>query len=322
MTDNAFKARDIGLRAQKKILSRMATKNIVKTFIDGTTASLLDNVYRLAKLHVCRTTKNRPLGIGTATQFFLQTYFRLLSHTERQQERSRTFGQKHHQDRHQNRCAASQQSVQRRGDEGGRSIPTQVSGKRERNAFITNKQTHRHSHSSPLLLHITHRPPKWRWSRSTRSTSASTCRTCKDHWPNRMRRCARSCSGISPRNRWRVSMRCLRSSAVPHCWRRPSVRAHRTPRWWRKLSPTWTRQWTAVICKKNGLLLLLYFLHDSLHCCVWVAWWCSACVYFVLYIVVLFRYIFVGDKWGYIFDIYVNVSIYTHAEKIHLRVIY
>lgn len=52
MTDNAFKARDIGLRAQKKILSRMATKNIAKQFIDGTTASLLDNVYRLAKIHV------------------------------------------------------------------------------------------------------------------------------------------------------------------------------------------------------------------------------------------------------------------------------
>lgn len=52
MTDNAFKARDIGLRAQKKILSRMATKTVVKTFIDGTTASLLDNIYRLAKLHV------------------------------------------------------------------------------------------------------------------------------------------------------------------------------------------------------------------------------------------------------------------------------
>ncbi|XP_037923808.1 tumor necrosis factor alpha-induced protein 8-like protein isoform X2 [Hermetia illucens] len=51
MTDNAFKARDIGLRAQKKILSRMATKSIAKTFIDGTTASLLDNIYRLAKIH-------------------------------------------------------------------------------------------------------------------------------------------------------------------------------------------------------------------------------------------------------------------------------
>ncbi|XP_073812194.1 tumor necrosis factor alpha-induced protein 8-like protein sigmar isoform X2 [Musca autumnalis] len=51
MADGMFKSRDIGLRAQKKILSRMATKNIAKTFIDGSTASLLDNLYRLCKLH-------------------------------------------------------------------------------------------------------------------------------------------------------------------------------------------------------------------------------------------------------------------------------
>lgn len=49
MTENAFKAKDIGLRAQKKILSRMASKNIAKVFIDETTSSLLDNVYRLTK---------------------------------------------------------------------------------------------------------------------------------------------------------------------------------------------------------------------------------------------------------------------------------
>lgn len=52
MTDNAFRARDIGLRAQKKIMSRMSNKTMAKTFIDGTTASLLDNIYRLAKIHV------------------------------------------------------------------------------------------------------------------------------------------------------------------------------------------------------------------------------------------------------------------------------
>ena len=52
VTDNAFKAKDIGLRAQKKILSRMASKNVAKVFIDGTTANLLDNVYKLAKQHV------------------------------------------------------------------------------------------------------------------------------------------------------------------------------------------------------------------------------------------------------------------------------
>lgn len=69
MTDNAFKARDIGLRAQKKILSRMATKNIVKTFIDGTTASLLDNVYRLAKLHVRESKQICSHSEGTRWQF-------------------------------------------------------------------------------------------------------------------------------------------------------------------------------------------------------------------------------------------------------------
>ncbi|TMW47448.1 hypothetical protein DOY81_007473 [Sarcophaga bullata] len=51
MADSVFKSRDIGLRVQKKILSRMATKNIAKAFIDGSTASLLDNLYRLCKFH-------------------------------------------------------------------------------------------------------------------------------------------------------------------------------------------------------------------------------------------------------------------------------
>ncbi|SPP72976.1 tumor necrosis factor alpha-induced protein 8-like protein isoform X1 [Drosophila subobscura] len=61
MADNVFKSQDIGLRAQKKILSRMATKNIAKTFIDGTTASLLDNLYRLCKLHTGNKAKAEKL---------------------------------------------------------------------------------------------------------------------------------------------------------------------------------------------------------------------------------------------------------------------
>ena len=52
MSESAFRARDIGLRAQKKILSRMAGKNVARAFIDDTTASLLDNLYRLAKQYV------------------------------------------------------------------------------------------------------------------------------------------------------------------------------------------------------------------------------------------------------------------------------
>jgi hypothetical protein len=60
---DGFKSQDIGLRAQKKILSRMASKNTAKMFIDDTTASLLDNLYKLAKAYVSTLTYNyyRPL---------------------------------------------------------------------------------------------------------------------------------------------------------------------------------------------------------------------------------------------------------------------
>lgn len=52
MSETAFRARDVGLRAQKKILSRMAGKSIARALIDDVTASLLDNLYRLAKQYV------------------------------------------------------------------------------------------------------------------------------------------------------------------------------------------------------------------------------------------------------------------------------
>lgn len=47
--DANFRAKDIGFRAQKKLLSRMANKSIAKVFIDDTTGSLLDNLYRLGR---------------------------------------------------------------------------------------------------------------------------------------------------------------------------------------------------------------------------------------------------------------------------------
>lgn len=52
MSETVFRARDVGLRAQKKILSRMAGKNMAKALIDDVMASLLDNLYRLAKQYV------------------------------------------------------------------------------------------------------------------------------------------------------------------------------------------------------------------------------------------------------------------------------
>nr|CAG4644399.1 EOG090X0GLS [Lepidurus arcticus] len=48
---DTFRAKDIGLKAQKKFLSRVSTKGVAKVFIDETSANLLDNVYRLCKAY-------------------------------------------------------------------------------------------------------------------------------------------------------------------------------------------------------------------------------------------------------------------------------
>jgi len=48
---DTFKARDISLRAQKKLLGKMTNKNVAKTFIDDTSASILDRTYDLARVY-------------------------------------------------------------------------------------------------------------------------------------------------------------------------------------------------------------------------------------------------------------------------------
>nr|CAG4652264.1 EOG090X0GLS [Triops cancriformis] len=48
---DTFRAKDIGLKVQKKLLSRVSTKGVAKVFIDETSANLLDNVYRLCKAY-------------------------------------------------------------------------------------------------------------------------------------------------------------------------------------------------------------------------------------------------------------------------------
>ena len=45
----SFDSKSIGLRAQKKLLSKMATKKIAKVFIDDTSGRLLDNLHKIAK---------------------------------------------------------------------------------------------------------------------------------------------------------------------------------------------------------------------------------------------------------------------------------
>lgn len=48
---SGFNSKSVALRAQKKLLGKMASKNMAKAFVDDTTGDLLDQLYRLAKLH-------------------------------------------------------------------------------------------------------------------------------------------------------------------------------------------------------------------------------------------------------------------------------
>ncbi|XP_065576454.1 tumor necrosis factor alpha-induced protein 8-like protein [Artemia franciscana] len=48
---DGFKAREVALKAQKKLLSKVSNKTIAKAFIDESTGFLLDNLYRICKLH-------------------------------------------------------------------------------------------------------------------------------------------------------------------------------------------------------------------------------------------------------------------------------
>ncbi|KAI8499132.1 negative regulation of leukocyte cell-cell adhesion [Branchiostoma belcheri] len=49
--DAGFNSKNVALRAQKKVLSRMSTRKVAKSFMDDTTADLMDNLYRIARNH-------------------------------------------------------------------------------------------------------------------------------------------------------------------------------------------------------------------------------------------------------------------------------
>lgn len=46
---DGFSSKDMALKAQKKILSSMATKSSVQMFIDDTSSEILDELYRVSK---------------------------------------------------------------------------------------------------------------------------------------------------------------------------------------------------------------------------------------------------------------------------------
>ena len=45
-----FNSKSLSLRVQKKVASKMSTKGVAKTLVDDTTAELLDNLHKVAKL--------------------------------------------------------------------------------------------------------------------------------------------------------------------------------------------------------------------------------------------------------------------------------
>lgn len=53
----AFSSKDLAMRAQKKILSRMATKASIQMFIDDTTSEILDELYHVSKDYTANKTE-------------------------------------------------------------------------------------------------------------------------------------------------------------------------------------------------------------------------------------------------------------------------
>ncbi|CAH2327166.1 tumor necrosis factor alpha-induced 8 2 [Pelobates cultripes] len=56
-----FSSKDLALQAQKKILSRVATKSMVNMFIDETSSEVLDELYRVSKEYTKNKTESQKV---------------------------------------------------------------------------------------------------------------------------------------------------------------------------------------------------------------------------------------------------------------------
>ncbi|XP_073465675.1 tumor necrosis factor alpha-induced protein 8-like protein 2 [Aquarana catesbeiana] len=56
-----FSSKDLALQAQKKILSRMASKSVVNMFIDETSSEVLDELYRVSKEYTKNKTESQKV---------------------------------------------------------------------------------------------------------------------------------------------------------------------------------------------------------------------------------------------------------------------
>ncbi|OCT66559.1 tumor necrosis factor alpha-induced protein 8-like protein 2 isoform X1 [Xenopus laevis] len=60
-TMETFSSKDLALQAQKKILSRMASKSMVNMFIDETSSEILDELYRVSKEYTKNKTESQKV---------------------------------------------------------------------------------------------------------------------------------------------------------------------------------------------------------------------------------------------------------------------
>lgn len=56
------------MRVQKKVLSKMSTRAVAKHFVSDATVRLLDNIYRLLKLHYSKSTAEKVCCLTTMIQ--------------------------------------------------------------------------------------------------------------------------------------------------------------------------------------------------------------------------------------------------------------
>ena len=58
-----FRAKDIGLRVQKKLASKISNKAVARTLLDDATSQILDNLYKLCKNVVSRLREHHLLKL-------------------------------------------------------------------------------------------------------------------------------------------------------------------------------------------------------------------------------------------------------------------
>ncbi|KAF5907724.1 tumor necrosis factor, alpha-induced protein 8-like protein 2 B, partial [Clarias magur] len=93
-----FSSRDLAMRAQKKILSKMASKSVVQMFIDDTSSEILDELYRVSKEYTGNRTEAQKV-IKDLVKIVVKTavLFKNNRFSEEELSLAQTFKKKLHQ---------------------------------------------------------------------------------------------------------------------------------------------------------------------------------------------------------------------------------